>query len=466
MTPFLLLLAVPAALALFAALHRRPQRGLLLVAALTPLHGLLVIVPGGEALSPWKEGVLLLTLAATFVSPYRDRLPAPSYPWWPAVVAWAAIGVGSAAVTSGLAGITAVKITFFYLVIPVILWRAPFGARDRDHLVTILMGTGVLTALIGLAQQAIGGERLAELGYRWDEHLRITGGILRSFSTFTTPFAFGLFVMISLIVGCAVAFADPRRLRNTLFLCAVPIMLLGMGVTIVRASYIGLVVALLWLAIHRYRALFLGFGAALALAPVLLLTIPSSVLAPLFSSSSLGERGDGWSQTLSSLWVHPFGQGLGATGSAAAKAVDDGNPMLSELSLQAAVQFGFMPYQPDNYYMKLAVELGPIGLWLFVLVLVCAAVSTLRASRIMNGQDAALALGVSGTIVAAAVASTVATYLEIFPLDVYFWLLLGTVGCALTQHWSPRRSSVTASDSAPSHSDRPAAASRPMSANC
>src|SRR5690606_4543816 len=132
------------------------------------------------------------------------------------------IGVLSALLVSGLAGIIAIKITYFYLVIPVILWRAPFDARDRDHLVSILMGTTAVTAVVGLAQQVIGGERLAELGYRWDEHLRISGGILRSFSTFTTPFAFGLFVMIGLIVGCSVSFADPHRLRNKLFLCATP----------------------------------------------------------------------------------------------------------------------------------------------------------------------------------------------------------------------------------------------------
>lgn len=462
----MLVLALPFAAALGVVLYQRPQRGLLLVAALTPLHGLLVIVPGGPALSPWKEGVLLLTLAATFVSPYRKRTPAPSFPWWPAVAAWVAVGVVSAVLVSGPGAVTPLKITFFYLIIPVILWRAPFDARDRDTFVTILMGMGVFTSVVGMAQQVIGGERLAALGYRWDDHLRTTGGILRSFSTFTTPFAFGLFVMISLVVGGAIALAEPARLRNKLFLCATPIMLLGMGVTIVRASYIGLALALLWLAIHRHRALLLGFGAAALAAPIALLVVPGSLLAPLFSSSSLGERGDGWSETLSSLWVHPFGQGLGATGSAAAKAASESNPMLSEMSLQAAVTFGFMPYQPDNYYIKLAVELGPVGVWLFVLVLICAAVSTLRAARIMRGQDAALALGVSASVIAVAVASTVSTYLEIFPLDVYFWLLLGIVGCALTQNRSQIRSPGAESGSERCRSGLPVAESRPMPANC
>jgi hypothetical protein len=85
----------------------------------------------------------------------------------------------------------------------------------------------------------------------------------------------------------------------------------------------------------------------------------------------------------------------------------------------------------------MALELGPIGLWLFTMILVGAAATTLWASRVLaRTADAALALGVSASVIAMAVASTVATYLEIFPLDVYFWLLLGVVGCAVAEHMS------------------------------
>lgn len=454
----LLAVGIPAAAVLFALLYRRPQNGLLLVAALTPLHGLLTILPGGPSLTGWKEGVLVLTLLATFVTPNRDRTMPPSMPWWPAAVAWVAIGTLSALLMSGPAAVTALKITYFYLIIPIILWRTPFDARDRDRLVTILMGTTAFGAVVGLAQQVLGADRLVALGYSYDEHIRTTGGILRSFGTFTGPFALGLFVMIGLVVGGAVALADPGRLRNTLFLCATPVMLLGMGVTIVRASYIGLAAALLWLAIHRHRALLVLFGAGAVALPVALLFVPGSVTSALFSSSSLGERGDGWADTVSSLFVHPFGQGLGATGAAADKAAELADPLYSTLSLDAAIALGRIPYQPDNYYMKLMVELGPIGLWIFGLLLVSAAVSTLRASRLLHGQDSALALGVSASVIAAAVASTVSTYFEIFPLDVYFWLLLGTVGCALTQQLSSR--SEPGSDSGPSRCAPAAAGSR------
>ena len=74
------------------ALCERPQRGLLLVAALTPFHGLLLIVPNGASLAGWKEGVLALTLLATFVTPNRPPRPRLSLPWLPAAAAFVAAG--------------------------------------------------------------------------------------------------------------------------------------------------------------------------------------------------------------------------------------------------------------------------------------------------------------------------------------------------------------------------------------
>jgi O-antigen ligase len=113
-------------------------------------------------------------------------------------------------------------------------------------------------------------------------------------------------------------------------------------------------------------------------------------------------------------------------------------------------------YQPDNYYVKMLLELGPIGLWLFLALIITALLWTTRLSRSLPGRDGALALGVSASIVAAMFASVVATYFEIFPIDVYFWLLLGVVGCAAAQHRS---------DTGRLPSGRVEAESRPISAN-
>lgn len=407
------------------ALYQRPQRGLLLLAALTPLDGLRAIVPGGSGVIYWKEAILSLTLFATLVAPRRSlrgaARPAPSLPWMNAIAALAVFGSVSALATAGLVGLIAVKITFFYLLILLVLWRAPFTPRDRDHLVTIMMVLGPVTAAVGLWQQLVGPTYLVGLGYSYNEQIRIAGGFLRSFSTFNQPFPFGLYVMTCLIVGGAVALAEPRRLRNTLFLWAVPLMIAGMGVSIVRASYLGLIVGLLWLGVHRYRKILVALAAVVVVIPLTALWVSPKLLAPLVSSNSLEARGRGWASIFSDVLNHPVGLGLGASGAAA------------ERIAKATGGAANATYPPDNYYVKIALELGPVGLWLFLLVLISAAVSTLRAARFLPGRDGALALGVSASVVAAAAASFVATYLEIFPLDVYFWLLLGVVGCSVSQ---------------------------------
>jgi hypothetical protein len=286
------------------------------------------------------------------------------------------------------------------------------------------MGVGCFVALVGIWQQFVGQEYLVSLGYEYNVEVRTSQGLLRSFSTFNQPFPFAFYVMISLLIGGSVALADPLRKRNALFLLLTPVMLAGMATSIVRASYLGLICGLLWLATFRYRRVFLLIVPAVLGVVVAVIVIPPRAIAAALSSSSFGERSTGWARIASDVLSHPLGLGLGTSGSAAEK-----------LALEAG-RSPSSTYQPDNYYVKMALELGPLGLWLFVSIILSAVLSTLWASRVLRGADAALALGVSASVVAMIVASTVATYLEIFPLDVYFWLLLGVVGCAVSQHKS------------------------------
>jgi O-antigen ligase len=345
-------------------------------------------------------------------------------PWWPAVALWVVVGSVSAVATIGLLGFVAIKVTFFYLAIIAVLWLAPFDERDRDHLVSILMGMAALASFVGIAQIIVGPSFLVQLGYEYGRQVRTSGGFLRTFSTFVQPFPFGLYVMVALLVGGAVALAEPRRRRNLAFLCLTPIMVVAMASSIVRAAILGLVVGMVWLAILRFRALFLPLALGAAALAAVFPFVPS--LSKVFlSSSSLGQRGAGWSDIISSIVVHPVGRGLGTSGSAADRISTASGVDIAGVSTN---------YQPDNYYVKMLLELGPVGLWLVLLWLVVALVWTTRLGRCLPGRDGALALGVSASIVAAMVASLVATYFEIFPIDVYFWLLLGVVGCTAAQH--------------------------------
>ena len=237
------------------------------------------------------------------------------------------------------------------------------------------------------------------------------------------------------------ALAEPRRTRNALFLLASPFLVLGLLSSIVRAAIAGVVVGgvYLWWQRHRVLAHVVPVVAAVAL------FVPPAVYGPVLSPTSLGQRSDGWSATFDQVLSAPWGNGIGASGSAAEKTAQVAGSAAST-------------YQPDNYYFKTLFELGPLGLWMFVLVLVSAFGVASRAAHapsrgtLQETRDQALAAGVAASVLAAAVACTVATYFEIFPLDLLFWLLLGVVS-----------SLPAVSPSTPSPSDPAAAASRPTS---
>lgn len=416
----------------------RPQRGVLLLAALVPFDGTLLIVDHPGIVEGWKEGLVLVTFSASLISsrsvPWR-HLQAPDWAI-PAGLLFL-LALVSAAFVPVLQGVQGLKIGFFYALLTLVLLRNPFTARDRDRLVTILMSTGVITGVYGVAQQAIGMPRLAGWGYEYNETIRSAGGYLRSFSTFNQPFGFGLFITMVLLVCGSVALSDPRRWRNALFLAASPVLIAGMALTIVRGAYLGLALGMLLLAAVRYRGLLLGIPLVLAGFAYL----PANAREAMLSSSSLGERSAGWSAITDEIVRHPFGIGIGSTGSVAEK--------VALLTEQRATT-----YQPDSHYMKMLVELGALGGWLFTLLLVAALVTAWLTARDSTDPDAALALGIAASFLAAIGASTVSTYFEIFPMDVYFWMLLGVLAC------------IPRSGSTRSRYDPGEVVSRPMRANC
>ncbi len=419
-------------------IFQRAQRGLLLLAALTPLNGLLPILPFG--VPPWwKEAMVLMTLLSAAYAT-GGRVPRRlNVPWWPAMAAFAVFGCGSAVVTLGALSLIPIKITFFYLLVVVVLWLAPFTAADRDKLVTIVLAVGTLNACWGIAQQFLGEQFLVDLGYKFGEQVRTAGDMLRSFGTFNQPFGYGLFLMLTILIGLTVALGDPRRLRNRVFFCLLPVLVAGMVLSVVRASYVGLAVGILWIGVFRYRKMLAGLIIAGAVAvPVILLVVPSSAIATVFSPDSFGTRAEGWRVSSLLILDKPFGAGLGRAGSAADKLVTDPIQLPENLAnrIDGAMAYSMgVPYQPDNYYVKILIELGPLGLWFFLMFVVAALMSTLNVARKAADRiDSSFAIGVGAALAAAMVASLVSTYLEIFPMDYYTWLLLGAVGSIPLSH--------------------------------
>jgi hypothetical protein len=405
-------------LPLLAFIVTRPQRGVLLLAALVPFDGVLAILPVPGVAVAWKEMLVGVTLVATFLCPAAARAGrGRARPGWVlAAAAFVVVGLVWAVVRHDLQGLIGLKTDYFYVLVPIAIWRCPLAARERDRLVSILMVTGFVCAAVGLVQQVVGGAALNQLGYPYNETIRFAGGNLRSFSTFDQPFPFALFLMVVLLVCVPVALARPERARNRMFLLATPVYALGLLSAFVRSALLGLAIGLLYLGLRRYRVLLLGFPLALV-AVVLVGTVGGATTGPFSSGESLRARSVGWEENVVQLGRHPLGAGIGEVGGAAAKAAT-----FTTVTDQ---------YQPDNYYFKTVYELGVLGLWMFVLLLVAAFLEVHHAGNRIRGPDQPLLDGIGAQVLAAATASLVSSYFEIFPVDVMFWLLLGVAATVI-----------------------------------
>ena len=396
-------------LPLVIAVAQRPQRALLALVALAPLNGLLIIIPHPSVMNGWKEALLIVALLCSFLTPAaRRKVQRPSLPGWaPAAVGLIALAAASGVVVGGVQAFIGLKVGYFYVLAAVVAWRCPLDARERDRMVTILMVTGTATAAYGLVQQVLGHEWLNAMGYPYNDTIRFTGSFLRSFSTFNQPFGFGFFLMVVVLVGLPQALAEPQRPRNRIFLYLMPLLVLGMLSTFVRGAWLGTAVGVAYLGAHRYRVLLL-------LVPLALLSLaflPADVASSALSPRSTQQRTSSWQENIGRVLVHPLGTGVGSSGAAAEKSAAPGSKA----------------YQPDNFYFKMLLELGLLGLWMLLLLLVAAFAETRAAARRLSGRDGALASGVSAMVVAAGAACLVATYFEIFPMDLLFWLLIAVV---------------------------------------
>jgi hypothetical protein len=394
----------------------RPQYGILLLALLAPYDGLLLIVPHGASLHSWKEVLTLATLVASLVlgrgsGAARSWRNLPG--WLPPLAGLIVVGLIWSIFVGFVQAKTGFRIDFFYVLLGFALWRAPLNARERDWLITILMVNGVVTAVVGIAQQVVGTTRLHELGYAYNTAIRNSHGHLRSFSTFGDPFPFAFYLMVVALVALPVALGEPRRLRNRVFLFCLPLLGLGMVLALVRGAWLGLAVGLVYLGLRRHRILLLAvpLGAA---GVVVLLLLPGTFGSSALSTTSIQQRFDSWHHNLDHVLRRPMGTGIGSSGAAAAKTA----------SLTGTRAHTF---QPDNYYFKEIYELGIPGLLLFLWLLFAAFRNADRKGARIRGPDGALALGVAASVVGVAAASLVSTYLEIFPMDLMFWLLVSVV---------------------------------------
>lgn len=256
---------------------------------------------------------------------------------------------------------------------------------DRD--VTVFYYTfiamGTLIALHGIYQYIIavpippGWVTSTEAGVR-----------TRVFSIFGSPNIMGDFMVLVAPMTAALAYRTEKlELKIAAWACTF-LMCFACLFTFSRGAWLGLAAAVIVFALLNDRRLL----ALLAIAGGIAIFIPDvyNRISFLFTeqfayASAKGGRASRWALGMLYLTVHSnplFGFGLGMFGGAVA--------------MQNKVYNWVSYFYMDNYYLKILVEMGYVGLIAFIIMLVVLAASSLRAiyrSRSKNGKFSPLCVG-------------------------------------------------------------------------
>lgn len=308
------------------------------------------------------------------------------------------------------------------LVLLVAALTLPNPRRNLRYAAVSTVVTACAVSLYGLLQQALGPERLVELGYEWDREVRTIEGQLRSFGTLDSPFVYAAFLALAL----GVALFLP--LRPGVRFAAVTIILAGLATSLVRTTTV-IAVALfaLWLARRGYpRAAVLSAAVAVVAGLAVFATLESSTTRTVQANPSLyltlNGRTTVWEERLGGkypAWL--VGEGVGAAGTAATRAQASASP-----TVQPAADVG---YTVDSGYFVTLLDVGIAGLVLTLLLFGRIGIVARRAAS--RGDPA-------GWIALAVLVTTVFTALtaEIFTDFPNAYLAMLLVGLAHAAAWS------------------------------
>jgi hypothetical protein len=254
----------------------------------------------------------------------------------------------------------------------------PHARRTLRWAMASLVATAVFVALVGVAQQAIGEDRLIEMGYSYTLQIRFIGDRLRSFGTMDESFAYAGFLLLAI---AALLFWVRRSVP--IYLVG-GVLLVGLLFAYVRTSILILLALLgLWLA-RSHRPTVAAF--------LLLVAFTVGVAILVWSSSgtesrtvragpslflTINGRTEGWRLVLESPKTWFVGKGVGEIGTAAERATYSVSRRERDIDDASAV---------DSGYLALVADVGFIGLIAFLaLVARLYSLARVAASRGLAG---------------------------------------------------------------------------------
>jgi O-antigen ligase len=273
-----------------------------------------------------------------------------------------------------------------------------------------LVGVAALVALYGVYQYII----KVPIPPQWVDQAEL-GVRTRVFSFIGSPNILGSYLVLTIPIAVAL-FQTTKAIRPRIILSGCLLLMLACLVfTFSRGAWLAFAVAAIIYALLQDRRILILLLAGAIMLPVLSPSVAGRIeyafSSQYLQSSAKGGRVVRWQMALDRLATHPLvGVGLGRFGGATAARFDvPGN------------------YYVDNYFMKLTVEMGLIGLAAFIWLL-------LNVLRLLAGlirktaRDPArfpLACAIAAGVIGVIAHNGVENVFEVPMMQALFWGLLG-----------------------------------------
>lgn len=317
-------------------------------------------------------------------------------------------------------GFRAIVQSMFWFFIAFQLLKDESSVRKLSTLFVWL--TGILS-IHGIYQYIIGVEMPSTWISANEEGIRT-----RVYSIFTSPNIFGCLIVLALPMCIALLFTTKNKRKKLLFGVFAICMCASLIFTYSRGAWIGAVCAIGVYVFMKDKRLIMPVILIIILALILIPGISDRITYMLSSdymeSSMQGGRLIRWTIGMQILREHPWiGLGLGAFGGAVAS----NHELFTEVGGQLIDTF-YM----DNYYMKIIVESGLIGIIAFVFLMWQVISVSVKTVHIVENRHAKeIGIGIIAGLSGVLAHCFVENIFEVPMMGVLFWVFVA----AMAQLW-------------------------------
>ena len=302
-----------------------------------------------------------------------------------------------------------------------------YNIRDIKFIRLIIklwLSLSVFAGLFGFKQQFIGFFGYEE-AYLYSDpiimDLLFINGQWRKFSIFSDPTAFSYNMILSSLLCIGMMFGPISKLKKAFLAFLIFFFLTNMLFSGTRSAYVLLPASLLMLTILVFnkQIMLVATGVALFMAVIIFMPTSNPVLYRFQSAfkpsddASFNVRARNQKMIQPYIWSHPIGGGLGSTGVWGAK--------FSPGSFLAS-------FPPDSGYVRVAVEMGWVGLFIFCsLLFIILKKGITNYFKMEDPELKSYCLAMVLMVYAITIGNYPQEAITQYPLNVYFFLVAALI---------------------------------------